>query len=401
MVPPTIFRLVGRTLVGGGLMLIGFTFYQLWGTGLVEWQAQQELASELSAMLEEGTTPDPGTSATNGSRGRLGHFPLLPEATDIKADGTGNPADGAFSTTPEAQDRPSLRGSDPAEGDVLARLEIPSIGVSKTIVEGVERDTLRQAPGRYPSSALPGESGNVAIAGHRTTHGAPFFDLDQVQVGDEIKMQTVDGTFTYQVQGHEAPDGGERAYAVVDPSAVEVIANQGDNRLTLTACEPKYSARQRIVVSALLIDGPDGARDIASAVPPVASPLNAWPALGSQPSIVEQASGADAVPPAELAAAAGEEQTSGPQSTDDLLAATDSEALEVSGAQGLEDSLGWQPHELDPTVLWITVLALTAHLGWILGRFWRPRWAYLATAPVAVVPLFLFYLHLDRLLPAF
>ena len=101
---------------------------------------------------------------------------------------------------------------------------------------------LKKGPGHYPESPLPGQEGNAAIAGHRTTYGAPFNRIDELEPGDEITVQTVQGEFTYVVKEQQ----------IVSPDQVEVLEDKGDNRLTLTACHPKYSARQRIVVVAEL-----------------------------------------------------------------------------------------------------------------------------------------------------
>ena len=267
----------------------------------------------------------------------------------------------------------------PSEGDPLGRIELPSIGVDKTVVFGVGRDTLRSGPGNYPSSALPGEMGNVAIAGHRTTHGAPFGDLDQLAPGDEIHLDTPAGRLTYRVQGHEAGDGGLLGHRIVSPSEVGVIGDHGDDRLTLTACHPKYSARQRIVVSALLVTNPaDPPLDA-----PVDTPVDTQPfGEPSSPAAASLASGGTAAGRV-AAAEAGVDRAVAPR------------------VMGFEDSLGWQASEAEPTLLWATVTALTLFSLWVIARFLPGRLVYPALAPVAGVPLFLFYLHLERLLPAY
>ena len=109
---------------------------------------------------------------------------------------------------------------------------------------------------------MPGNPGNAAIAGHRTTYGAPFHNIDQLAPGDEIIVTTLQGEFRYEVLPQptdEVDDSGEpvmRGNFIVAPSQVEVLDDFGDNRLTLTACHPKYSARQRIVVVAQLVEEP-------------------------------------------------------------------------------------------------------------------------------------------------
>ena len=128
------------------------------------------------------------------------------------------------------------------EGDPLARIEIPKIGVDKIVVAGVELSDLRKGPGHYPNTALPGQIGNAAIAGHRTTYGAPFFRVDELAVGDEIIVTTVQGTFRYLVTETK----------IVKPTDFSVLDPTPDATLTLTSCNPRYSSRQRIVVKAKL-----------------------------------------------------------------------------------------------------------------------------------------------------
>lgn len=115
------------------------------------------------------------------------------------------------------------------------------------VVEGVGVEDLKRGPGHYPDTAAPGQAGNFAVAGHRTTYGAPFYDLDQIQVGDEIHV--VDRTqreWTYVVERTE----------VVEPSEVWVIGDDplgtGRPTLTLTTCTPRFSAAQRLIVFAQL-----------------------------------------------------------------------------------------------------------------------------------------------------
>jgi sortase A len=133
---------------------------------------------------------------------------------------------------------------EPLPGDALGKLEIPSIGVSEYVVEGTDADNLRKGPGHYPDTPLPGQRGTSAIAGHRTTYGAPFRELDQVEKGDRIVLELPYGTFVYRVQRTQ----------IVDDSALWVTKNVGYNRLVLTACHPLYSAAQRIVAFARLTE---------------------------------------------------------------------------------------------------------------------------------------------------
>jgi sortase A len=127
-------------------------------------------------------------------------------------------------------------------GDPLGRIQIPKIGANFVIVQGTDAGDLREGPGHYVNTPLPGEPGTVAIAGHRTTFLAPFRDIDELKPSDPIQVQMPYGDFTYSVQRTR----------IVDPSATWVMRKIGYDRLVLTACHPLYSAAERIVVFARL-----------------------------------------------------------------------------------------------------------------------------------------------------
>jgi sortase A len=131
------------------------------------------------------------------------------------------------------------------DGDALTRLKIPALDVEIVVVEGVTDDALRAGAGHYPSTPLPCEIGNVAIAGHRTTFGRPFHNLDLLAEGDTIELETPIGTCTYEITVSPF---------VVAPSDVGVIDNTPDEALlTLTTCNPKGSARERLIVHATMV----------------------------------------------------------------------------------------------------------------------------------------------------
>ncbi|HEX7134579.1 MAG TPA: class E sortase [Iamia sp.] len=132
-------------------------------------------------------------------------------------------------------------------GDSLTRLKAPSIGVEVVVVEGTTQAALRAGAGHYPETTLPCGSGNVAIAGHRTTFGKPFNRLDEIPPGAEITLETPVGTCTYKVR--------EAAF-VVTPDDVRVAAPTDTPQLTLTTCHPKGSARERLVLQADLMGDP-------------------------------------------------------------------------------------------------------------------------------------------------
>ena len=127
-------------------------------------------------------------------------------------------------------------------GDAVGRIGIPAIGASYLVVQGTDESSLEKGPGHYPSTSLPGIGQTVAVAGHRTTYGAPFRHLDGVHAGDRIVVSMPYGRFTYTVQFTR----------IVAPDAWWVTNNVGYDRLVLSACNPLYSAAQRIVVFARL-----------------------------------------------------------------------------------------------------------------------------------------------------
>jgi sortase A len=129
---------------------------------------------------------------------------------------------------------------EPLRGDAIARIEIPAIGVSEYVVEGTETTDLRKGPGHYPDTPLPGEPGTSAIAGHRTTYGAPFRDIDDLERGQRIRVDMPDGTFVYRVE----------RVRIVDDSDLSVLEPVGHRRLMLSACHPLYSATERVIVFA-------------------------------------------------------------------------------------------------------------------------------------------------------
>ena len=321
---------VGRILIWSGVLVLFFVAYQLWGTGLAHAQAQGDLEDDFAALLESTPTTTATTSTTE------------PEDED-------EPASGTTTTTTTAAPLPP-----PDDGEAVARIVIPEIGVEQIVVSGVSRDALKKGPGHYPHTPLPGQPGNAAIAGHRTTYGQPFHRVDELAPGDEIIVTTLQGTFRYEVSGTE----------IVLPSQVEVIDDQGDDRLTLTSCHPKYSARQRIIVSALLVDEP------APAPPP--RPVEETPEELADEELEDV-----------------DEEADEELDEDDAGVAVDLESLD-----------GVDQRTAGPAVRWGLVTAGVWLAFYALSRLWR-RWpAYVLGAPVFAVSLFVFFGAFSELLPA-
>jgi sortase A len=326
---------IGRSMITAGVLILLFVAYQLWGTGIRTSQAQNRLedqfAEQLAAAEAALATTSTSTSSTSSSTTST-IDPTLPTTT-VRL-----PAAPAPTLPPELY---------PTEGGPAGQIVIPRIGVDWTFVEGVTVDDLKDGPGHYPESPLPGQAGNAAIAGHRTTYGAPFQDVDQLQPGDEIHITTVQGRFTYLV----------RETQIVAPSQVEVLAADHwawPNALTLTACHPKYSARQRIVIGAELVGEP---------APPAPRP-EATPTPGTP----------------------GDEP-------DEVLP---DEPLAFEGNLSGERASAW------PAIWWGALCAAIWLAAWVLGRVRRRlRWpAYGVGLLPFLLALFFFFEEFSRLLPA-
>jgi len=343
---------IGWIFIGAGLLLLLFVAYQLWGTGLQEARAQDSLDRQFAVRLANveptgtvittitPTTVPRGTPATTA-------IPATPPSTTLVVEATGPVA-----TTPV----------NVAPGEALARIRIPKIGVDKLVVEGVAVDDLRKGPGHYRSTPQPGQAGNAAIAGHRTTYGAPFSRIDELAPGDKITVTTLQGTWSYVVIG--APDDPSSGHFIVKPTDVWVLDDFSDNRLTLTACHPKFSADQRIVVVAKLVESP------------VAESTASTPAAAGT-----SASGTGAATPG---ATVGD--------VPGLATAADDPSL--------DEGLGGDPDARTPALVWGLVFFAMLAGVWRLSICWR-RWpAYaVAVVPMAIV-LFSWFEQLDRWMPA-
>jgi sortase A len=205
---------IGRVLLVAGILVLLFIPYLLWGTGLMTAQHQAALRQQFSQ-----------DQRAVGS---------------VSAKHIAPPNPGSTAPAP-AQVAPVIAA--PAPGDPVGVIVIGKIGLSMMVVEGTDELQLQAGPGHYPGTPLPGEAGNSAIAGHRTTYLHPFYSLDALVPGDTMTVTTLQGIFLYQVTGSQ----------VVDPTDVGVVANTTTPQLTLTTCNPRYSASQRLVVHAALV----------------------------------------------------------------------------------------------------------------------------------------------------
>lgn len=299
-------REIGLGLITAGVVVLLFVLYGLVGTNVAEARSQGHLRKAFAA-IKPASSDSPAIETSSGGVKALG----LPEA----------PPSGA-----------------------VAHLVIPKIGVDKIVVEGVELADLQKGPGHYPRTPFPGEPGNAAIAGHRTTYGAPFYRLNELAPGDDIFVTTAAGNFRYQVTDSK----------VVSPDDVSVLDPTPDNRLTLTTCNPRFSATQRLVVVSKLAGLP--------LAPPITGTVSAG-ILGGGSSVVPA--------PAQQSSSLGN--------------------------LGHGNPAAWPPlilYGLAAVAVWVAVRVLGGR-----RRRWRRLEVYAPGVLACLVPLWFFFENVVRLLP--
>ncbi|RBY96296.1 class E sortase [Blastococcus sp. TF02-8] len=231
----TVVRGLGEVLITGGLVLLLFVVYELYVTDYLTGRKQEELTQELREEWSRPATADP----------QLRQVEL---------------------------------------GDAFGVLRIPRLGedYARVILEGTSETQLSQGPGHYVGTAMPGEQGNVALAGHRVGKGSPFLDLDAMRPGDPVVVETADQWFVYRVLGDpatgdlDADPSGIAGMEIVRPTDTDVISPTPDQAasaaptgayLTLTTCHPRFSARQRLIIHARLDGGPLSKADLPDGPP--------------------------------------------------------------------------------------------------------------------------------------
>ena len=244
-------REVGLALVTAGLVVLLFVVYELVGTNLTEEHSQSQLARAFNAAVA-AARPAPATASPAGHRaatGKVGPGSGATASRRRRATSSGHAKSSIAGGTTAA---PTVSFPVPSPGGALDHLVIPAIGVDRYVVEGVAELDLQMGPGHYPGTSLPGQDGNVGIAGHRTTFGAPFFRLNELVPGDFIYLTDTSGTtWVYDVI---------RQW-VVPPSDTAVLDGTHLPELTLTTCNPRFEATTRLVVRADLVKGlPRGTR---------------------------------------------------------------------------------------------------------------------------------------------
>ncbi len=378
---------LGRILIALGLLIFAFVAYQLWGTGIQYAQHQDQLKSEFAALLAQAPPPvtAPIVATTTAAS---------PDTT-VAGDGTATSAVEAPTTVVaplHAAPLPPI-----GLGDPIAFIEIPSIGLKPVaVVAGVRVDDLKKGVGHFPASPMPGQPGNAALAGHRTTYGQPFFNIDKISVGDEIIITTLQGRYVYRMTGQQ----------IVKPSDGQVVANQPDKKmLTLTSCTPKFSARDRIVVTADLDEpasSPLGAATTNSLDPAVAAtqpaaPVDTLPGDEPEPTgtVVEGGSSDTTLAPPDDTATATTDGTTTADTVDTSTIDTTSESIDALSAGWFSDPDAWPQ-----IALWGAALSIVALLAWRLSVRARRNWvgALVGIAPFVFV-LYFFFENVNRLLP--
>ena len=215
-------RGLGQLLITAGVVILLFVVYELWITGLYTARQQHKLLSGIEDQWRHG-----GVEVSTATPTQIKHIPI---------------------------------------GSGIAVLRIPRFGSGyhMVVVEGTGYSDLEKGPGHYPGTAFPGQVGNFAVAGHRTTYLHPFYNINELKPGDAIVLETKSMWFTYRVEDIPATKGYPKIsyQEIVDPTDVAVAypvpdqpnqaAKPSLKLLTFTSCNPRYSAAQRIVVHAML-----------------------------------------------------------------------------------------------------------------------------------------------------
>ena len=447
---------IGRSFISVGVLLLLFVAYQLWGTGIAYSKAQGKAKKEFEQRLSASGSSASGSIEEQFSAAKLGAAPLPTDdpgsATLVSATTTTVPTASTTTANPSptalapVTSVPSVSTAKPpvtvppvtvstlpkvragrtkmkrvSAGKVLGRLVIPRMKKDLGFVEGAGVEDLKGGPGHYAKTPLPGAVGNVGIACHRTTYGAPCFNLQMLQPGDPIFFQTDYGKFRYEVVWHN----------IVSPKDKKVLApTPGESVLTITTCHPQYSAAQRYVVRAKLV-GPAVDTDLyfepepIETIPPTTVPPKTVPAsvaaakgpdsipltgdsLDENPALDTSALPGSAVDDSSVAAAG--DQTAVSDSTVEDPAATTSPELtslqaEKSGS-GRIITFGWfsgRSHYWTTTLLWTLLCAAIWLAGWLVAR--RRRLAgqiviYVVGFVVVFLPaLFFCFENLAHLLP--
>ncbi|MEE2682487.1 MAG: class E sortase [Actinomycetota bacterium] len=390
MLVSRIFRRLGQSLVGVGVLTLLFVAYQLWGTGFLTDRYQDDLKEEFEELVE--TVEETSSESFN----------VVEEVEEEEEE--------------ESSYASFLWRS---EGKAIAQMIIPKMGMTQTVVSGVTSESLRRGPGHYQNTPMPGMPGNAAIAGHRTTWGAPFSNIDELEPGDEINVQTIQGNFTYKV----VEQSGGRGNFIVSPQRLDVLDQNFEeypNRLTLISCHPKLTARNRIVVVAELIGEPaefferpgsSGQTGFAFAFD---ADVIAEATSGEGATTIQE--NAEGVSTSSTETKLPEEipedtlQIETPEKTSENIGTVEeqtSEATENTGnatvarATSFGEGLNGDRSAILPSITWgLALLALVISSVFVSNR-WKKWPTYVITFFPFVVVLSIWFFNLDRALPSY
>ncbi|MER8037079.1 class E sortase [Streptomyces hydrogenans] len=243
-----------ETVVTCGVLILLLVVHQLWWTNQ---QARAEAGERVAVLEREWDISPPeagGSSGASGTSGdAVGTSPAPEEPAPV----------GGSSAAPSA--RPSSDGAKPSpasartpSGETFAVLRIPRIGLTVPVAQGISKSKVldKGYVGHYPGTAAPGRVGNVALAGHRNTHGEPFRYVNRLRKGDEITLRTREGTYTYRVD-QILPVTSPRDTGVIQPVPRSIVKpsygySKAGSYLTLTTCTPEFTSRYRLIVWATL-----------------------------------------------------------------------------------------------------------------------------------------------------
>ena len=205
-------RTIGELLITAGLLIGLFLVWQLWWTDVVANREQAQEVQALTAAFERAEVPD------------------------------------------DALDPDSLVENAPPSGDAFAVIHIPRFGAdyARPILEDTGPDTLALGVGHYVGTAMPGEVGNFAVAGHRTTYGAPFNRIAELQPGDVIVIETRSAYHSYRADHHQIVRPWQTE--VLEPAPSEPGVEPTERWLTMTSCHPMWSARERYILHSTLVE---------------------------------------------------------------------------------------------------------------------------------------------------
>ena len=379
-----IFQKFGQSLVVVGALTLLFVAYQLWGTGFLTDRYQEDLKEDFEELVE------------------------IVEETNTDVSGT--------EETPDEE----ITFSDflwRSEGEAIAQLVIPRMDLTQTVVSGVSSESLRRGPGHYQNTPMPGMPGNASIAGHRTTWGAPFSRIDELEPGDEINIQTIQGSFTYKV----VEQAGGRGSFIVSPQRLDVLGQNYEeypNRLTLISCHPKLTARNRIIVVAELVGEPAEyfqRPDTASqpgfffAFDPEAfgseaanvGSGNTVQDVTTAPTIIEETDATSVDENSQI-------EVETPTPTVAPLVDSSEDQIRPSGATnpaarstGFGEGLDGDRSAILPSITWgVALLVLMMSANYVASR-WKKWPTYLITFIPFVVVMSVWFFNLDRALPSY